>query len=209
MNLLIADSTRNSCSSFLALAVAVAVGLTFSQPVMADDAGIEKQPDLTQMSIEDLLSVEVYSASKFTQKTTEAPAAVSIVTAADIKTYGYRSLADILGSVRGLFITGDRNYQYVGVRGFNRPGEYNSRILLLVDGIRVNDANYDTASIGPEFFLDVNLIERVEVVRGPGSSIYGSNAFFGVVNVITKRGRITTAGKFPGRQRVSAAETGG
>lgn len=141
------------------------------------------------MSIEDLLSVEVYSASKFTQKTTEAPAAVSIVTAADIKTYGYRSLADILGSVSGLFITGDRNYQYVGVRGFNRPGEYNSRILLLVDGIRVNDANYDTASIGPEFFLDVDLIERVEVVRGPGSSIYGSNAFFGVVNVITKRGR--------------------
>lgn len=145
--------------------------------------------DLTHLSIEELLTVEVYSASKFVQKTTEAPAAVTVVNAADIKRYGYRTLADILNSVRGMNVTNDRNYQYVGIRGFNRPGDYNSRLLLLVDGYRVNDANYDTASIGGEFFLDVDLIERVEVVRGPGSSIYGSNAFFAVANVITKRGR--------------------
>ncbi len=157
--------------------------------VLATPASAEEAADLTQLSIEELLSVEVYSASRFAQKTTEAPAAVSIVTAADIRNYGYRTLADILGSLRGLFVTSDRNYRYVGVRGFNRPGDYNSRILLLVDGIRVNDANYDTASIGNELFLDVDLIDRVEVVRGPGSSIYGSNAFFGVVNVISKRGR--------------------
>lgn len=147
------------------------------------------QADLTEISIEELLNVEVYSASKFAQKTTEAPASVTIITAADVKSYGYRTLADILRSVRGLFITNDRNYDYVGVRGFNRPGDYNSRILLLVDGNRVNDAIYDTASIGQEFFLDVDLIDRVEVVRGPGSSMYGSNAFFGVVNVITRRAR--------------------
>lgn len=131
----------------------------------------------------------MHSASKFVQKTTEAPTSVSIVTAADIKRYGYRTLADIQGSVRGLIVTYDRNYQYVGVRDFNRPGDYNSRILLLVDGYRINDTLYDTATIGTEFFLDVDLIDRVEVVRGPGSSIYGSNAFFGVVNVITKRGK--------------------
>jgi len=75
------------------------------------------------------------------------------------------------------------------VRGFARPGDYNSRILLLVDGNRLNDAVYDTASIGTEFPLDVDLIERVEFVAGPGSSIYGSNAFFGVINVITRNGR--------------------
>lgn len=145
--------------------------------------------ELTELSIEELLTVEVYSASKFVQKTTEAPASVSIITAEDIKIYGYRTLADILRSVRGMFVTYDRNYQYLGVRGFNRPGDYNSRILLMVDGYRVNDAIYDTASIGMEFSLDVDLIDRVEVIRGPGSSIYGSNAFFGVVNIITKRGR--------------------
>jgi iron complex outermembrane receptor protein len=144
--------------------------------------------DLTSLSIEELLSVEVYSASKFPQKTTEAPAAVTIVTADDIRNYGHRTLADILASTRGLFVTNDRNYQYVGVRGFNRPGDYNSRILLMVDGYRLNDPVYDQASIGTEFPLDVDLIERMEIVRGPGSSIYGSNAFFAVVNVITKHG---------------------
>jgi len=183
------NGTHDSRFSAWALAASVAVGLALSQPVAAEDTGGARQTDLTQMSIEELLSVEVYSASKFVQKTTEAPSAVTIVTAADIKAYGYRTLADILNSVRGIYTTYDRDYRYVGVRGFNRPGDYNSRILLLVDGYRANEPIYDTALIGTEFFLDVDLIDRVEVVRGPGSSVYGSNAVFGVVNVITKRGR--------------------
>lgn len=166
--------------------VAVVCGLL---PALACAAppGDGQAADLTALSIEELLAVEVYSASKFVQKTAEAPAAVTVITAADIKAYGYRSLADVLNGVRGLFVTNDRNYQYLGIRGFNRPGEYNSRILLLVDGYRLNDAIYDTASIGGEFFLDPDLIDRVEVVRGAGSSVYGSNAFFGVVNVVTRR----------------------
>ena len=145
--------------------------------------------DPTQLSVEELLDVSVYSASKFAQKTTEAPASVTIVTAEDIRAYGYRTLADILKGVRGFFVTYDRNYGYLGVRGFERPGDYDSRILLLVDGYRVNDTIYDTAGIGTEFLLDVDLIERLEIVRGPGSAIYGGNAFFAVINVITRRGR--------------------
>ena len=152
-------------------------------------AGAASAADLTELSIEELLNIEVYSASKFAQKVTEAPASVSIVTAADIKDYGYRTLADILRGVRGMDVTYDRNYSYLGARGFNPPGGFSNRILMLVDGYRVNDVVYDSAPIGTEFILDVDLIERVEVVRGPGSSIYGSNAFFGVVNVITRRGR--------------------
>jgi len=183
------DGASNLCSSAWVRSVAVAVCLVLSQPVGAQDAKDVEETDLMQMSIEDLLTVEVYSASKFTQKTTEAPSAVTIITATDIKSYGYRTLADILGSVRGMFVTSDRDYQYIGVRGFNRPGDYNSRILVLVDGYRINEPIYDTALIGTEFFLDIDLIDRVEVVRGPGSSVYGSNAVFGVVNVITKRGR--------------------
>ena len=143
---------------------------------------------IADLSLEELLSVQVYSASRFQQKTTEAPAAVTIVTAADIRDHGYRTLADILSGVRGLHISNDRSYTYLGVRGFGRTGDYNGRILLLVDGHRFNDPIYDTAAIGTEFPIDVDLIERVEVVRGPGSSVYGSNAFFGIVNVITRRG---------------------
>jgi iron complex outermembrane receptor protein len=174
----------NACPAPLALAAALLFGMALPMQAAADTP-----EDLTGLSIEELLSIEVYSASKFTQKTTEAPATVSIVTAADIRNHGHRTLADILASVRGLYVTNDRNYQYLGARGFNRPGDYNSRILLMMDGYRLNDPVYDQASIGTEFPLDVDMIERVEVVRGPGSSIYGSNAFFAVVNVITKSGR--------------------
>jgi iron complex outermembrane receptor protein len=131
----------------------------------------------------------VYGASKYEQKVTEAPSSISIVTAAEIRKYGYRTLADILRSIRGFFVTYDRNYNYIGVRGFNRPADYNTRVLLLVDGHRINDNIYDTAFIGTEFPVDVDLIERVEIIRGPSSSIYGANAFFGVINVVTKRGR--------------------
>jgi len=131
----------------------------------------------------------VYGASKYEQKVTEAPSSVSIITASEIKKYGYRTLADILRSVRSFSVTYDRNYSYVGVRGFGRPGDYNSRILLIIDGHRTNENIYDSALVGTEFILDVDLIDRVEVIRGPGSSLYGSNAFFAVVNVITRRGR--------------------
>lgn len=147
--------------------------------------------DMLDMSIEDLMEIEVstvYAASRYRQKVTEAPSSVSIVTSDDIKKYGYRTLADILKSVRGFYVTYDRNYSYLGSRGFSRPGDYNARYLVMVDGLRLNDAVYDTASIGTEFVLDVDLIDRVEVIHGPGSSLYGSNAFFGVINVITKRG---------------------
>ena len=89
----------------------------------------------------------------------------------------------------GFFVTYDRNYQYLGVRGFNRPGDYDTRILLLVDGHRLNDNVYESAAIGTESPIDVDLIDRVEIIRGPSSSLYGTNAFFGVINVITKRGR--------------------
>jgi len=131
----------------------------------------------------------VYGASKYEQKVTEAPSSVSIVTASEIKKYGYRTLADILRSVRSFYVTNDRNYSYVGVRGFGRPEDYNSRILLLIDGHRANDNIYDSAQIGTEAIIDVDLIDRVEIIRGPGSSLYGNNAFFAVVNVITRRGR--------------------
>jgi outer membrane receptor for ferrienterochelin and colicins len=149
-------------------------------------------PDLTDLSLEELMEVEiptVFSASKYEQKVTQAPSSVSIVTDKEIKKYGYRTLADILRSIRSFYISYDHNYSYVGVRGFSRPGDYNSRILLLIDGHRINDNVYDSILVDTEFILDVDLIERVEVVRGPSSSLYGGNAFFALINIITKPGQ--------------------
>ena len=159
--------------------------------VVAGWAGFATRLLAGELTAEALMFMEVpvvATASRMEQPVTEAPASVSIVTAEEIKKHGYRTLADILGSLRGFYITYDRNYNYVGVRGFGRSGDYNSRILLLVDGHRINDNIYDSAPVGTEFVVDVDLIKRVEVIRGPGSSLYGGNAFFAVVNVITRQG---------------------
>jgi iron complex outermembrane receptor protein len=87
-----------------------------------------------------------------------------------------------------MYVTDDRNFSYLGTRGFGTPGDYNSRVLLLVNGHRVNDNVYGQAEIGAEFGIDPALFERVEIIRGPASSLYGNSAFFAVINVITKSG---------------------
>ena len=130
----------------------------------------------------------VFGASKREQRVTEAPSSVTILTAHDIRTFGWRTLADALGSVRGFYTTYDRNYTYVGVRGFGRPSDYNNRVLVLVNGHRFNDNVYDQALIGTEFPIDLALVERIEIIRGPGSALYGSSAFFAVINIVLRRG---------------------
>ena len=146
----------------------------------------QDKPSLVDASLEDLMNVKVSTASKHLQLARDAPAFATVITREEIQRYGHRTLADALESVGGFFITNDRNYSYVGVRGFGRPGDYNTRILLLVDGHRMNDAIFDSALVGTEFPLDIDLVERIEIVRGPGASLYGTNAFFAVVNVITR-----------------------
>src|SRR5580658_10704078 len=151
-------------------------------------AQASKPQDLTDMSLEQLSQMTVYSASKHEQSVSDAPSSVTIITADEIQRYGYRTLADILESVRGFYITYDRYQSYVGVRGFGRLGDWNSRVLLLIDGNRINDVVLGQALLGTEFPLDVDLIQRVEIVRGPSSSLYGAAAFFAVINVITRKG---------------------
>ena len=153
---------------------------------------LDTSADLTNMSLQDLMQMDVATvsgASRFEQEVTDAPSSVTIVTSDEIKKYGYRTLADILRSVPGFFVTYDRNYNYFGSRGFGPPGEFNTRYLLLVDGHRINDNIYDQATIGTEFPVDIDLIDRIEIIRGPSSSLYGSNAFLGTINIILKRGR--------------------
>lgn len=146
-----------------------------------------QQPNLADKSLEELANIEVYSASKHLQNISDAPSSVTVITADEIQRYGYRSLADILESVRGFYITYDRDYSFVGVRGFGRLGDSNNRILVLIDGHRINDNVFGQPYLGTEFLVDVDLIERLEIVRGPGSSLYGTDAFFAVINVITRK----------------------
>lgn len=148
--------------------------------------------ELADLSLERLMEVrieKVIGASKFEQKVTQAPASVTVVTGDEIARMGHRTVADVLRSVRGLYLSYDGNYSYLGSRGFLRPGDYNSRTLVLIDGHAMNDNLFGSAGFGREYTVATGDIDRVEVIRGPSSSIYGSSAFFGVVNIITHRGR--------------------
>ena len=179
------------CNSALLLFVFVAL---LGLPARAQTGGeVEQVPgDSLDAGGEESLFQEipsVFGASKCEQKVTEAPASVTIITAEEIQRYGYHTLADILRGARGFYTSNDRNFSYAGVRGFSRPGDFNTRLLILVDGFRTNDGVYNTGPIDREFPVDVDLIDRVEIARGPSASLYGTSAFFGVVNVITKSGR--------------------
>ena len=147
------------------------------------------QTRLTELGLEELMEIPIETvrgASKYEQHVTRAPSSVSVVTAEDIRRFGYRTLLDVLQSMRGVYVSDDRNYTYVGLRGFMRPSDYNNRILVLVDGHRMNENVYGSAYFGRENAIPVDAIERVELVRGPSSSIYGDSAFLGIVNVITR-----------------------
>ncbi|MBC8094966.1 MAG: TonB-dependent receptor, partial [Akkermansiaceae bacterium] len=152
----------------------------------------EKLPrDLSELSLEALMDIElpmVYGASKFEQKVTAAPSSITVINAEEIKRYGYRTVAEILQNVQGFHVSYDRNYAFLGSRGVNL-GDFNSRILLLINGHRLNNNLTDGALIDTAFALDVDLIDRIEIIRGAGSVLYGNNAFFGVINVITREGK--------------------
>ncbi len=152
--------------------------------------GMGQEPadqDLTSLTIEELAHVKLLSASRHLEDARKAPSAVSVITSDEITRYGWRTIAEVLRSVRGFYTANDRNYSYVGVRGFLQSGDYNARILLLINGHRINENVYDSALIGTEFPLDLDLIDRIEIVRGPSASLYGTNAELGVVNIVTRQ----------------------
>jgi outer membrane receptor protein involved in Fe transport len=184
-------------SSFKGLLVA-ALLLCAAAVGQAQQPATNAPTDLTEISLEELATLKVatvYGASRHEQKTADAPSSVSIVTSEDIKQYGYRTLLDLLRSVRGFYVSFNREYGFIGVRGFDRPGDFGGRVLVMVDGHRINDPLYDSNFAGTEFPLDIDLVDRVEIIRGPGSALYGNNAFFGVINVITRRGRDFNGGE--------------
>ena len=138
--------------------------------------------------LEALLRREVQGPSRYAQSLMDAPAAVSVITRQESAALGHQTIGDMLGRLPGVYLGNTRSYSNLGVRGFNRPGDYNSRVLMAIDGQRVNDAIYDQGLPQLEFPVVAEWAKRVELVQGPGSSIYGSNALLGVVNVVTLDG---------------------
>ena len=165
--------------------------LVVAPAAAASAAAAAAEPDLEELLRQQLREVprevEVSAASRFAQSAAQAPTVTYVVTAAEIQRYGMRSLAEILRAMPGVHISFDGVFSYIGARGLGRPADFNSRLLVLLDGMRINENIYDAALIDGDFFAEVDLIDRVEYAPGPGSAVYGNNAFLGVVNVITKR----------------------
>jgi len=172
---------------FLAISASAQEGAAAATKDATQNSIQDTAKPITDASLEELGTIQVYGASKHLQSASDAPASVTVITADEIQKHGYRTLADILESARGFYITYDRDYTFVGVRGFGRLGDWNTRILLLIDGHRTNNNILGQSMIGPEFLVDVDLIERVEIIRGPSSSLYGADAFSAVINVITRK----------------------
>ncbi len=150
---------------------------------------------LSELSFEELMNVETISATKTSQRISEAPAIISVVTARQIKEHGYQTIGEALQSVAGLDLSHDYLQYNLGVRGINGGMRAWSRIVkVMIDGQPVSYRPSSENFLGEEL-VPINVVERIEIIRGPGSALYGANAFLGVVNIITMNGEDVQGGK--------------
>ena len=154
---------------------------------LAGQEGSIEDLGLTGLSLQELFDVEITIASMTEERVDEAPSAVAVFTRLEIEKMGITSLRQLLNFVPGFqstLIVADGPSHLVHVRGRSRAGT-SPDVLFLVDGQRLNDSHTGAAN---EFsrLLTIGNVKQVEVIRGPGSALYGSNAFLGVVNVVTE-----------------------
>lgn len=146
--------------------------------------GQNAQPDLTSQSLEELMKIEVTSPSKKSEALSKAPAAIFVITGDDIRRGGFSSVPDALRMVPGLYVVQQSaHFWLVSARGFSNT--FNNKMLVLIDGRVVYSPTFGGV------YWDVQDpaledIDRIEVIRGPGGTLWGANAVNGVINIITK-----------------------
>jgi outer membrane receptor for ferrienterochelin and colicins len=144
--------------------------------------------DLYELSLEDLMQIEVTTASKKAEKLSDAPSIIRVITQKDILERGYENVAEALADIPGFHATNDHlsyNYSARGVNGGMRA--WNKIMKVMIDG-QPTSFRPSTANFMGDELIPMDAVERIEVVSGPGSALYGANAFLGVVNIITKSG---------------------
>src|SRR5438874_1148306 len=162
------------------------VALFLGSSVSAQNQGV---PDISRMSIEELMNVEVTSVAKRPQRVADAAAAVFVITQEDIRRSGSASIPEALRMVPGLQVARiDENKWAIGSRGFN--GRFDNKLLVLIDGRSVYTPLFSGVYWNVQ---DVMLedVDRIEVIRGPGATLWGANAVNGVINIISKKAKDT------------------
>ncbi|MGK3988957.1 TonB-dependent receptor [Sorangium sp. So ce136] len=144
-------------------------------------AGQQTRIDISLRQLE-----EVEAASRSTEAVEDAPGSVTIIPGQEIRAMGYPTVAEALRGTRGVFTTYDGVYTFAGVRGINLPGDFGNRMLTLLNGHSMNDSWVNLSYFDYLARTDLEDVERIEIVRGPGSVLYGTGAFSGVVNIVTK-----------------------
>jgi len=129
---------------------------------------------------------EVTAVSRVAESVEDAPSSVTIIDGQELRAFGYPHLAEALRGVRGFYLNNDRSYYSAGIRGLGEPNDYGNRVLVLSDGQSLNDNLLNSSYIGSDGRPDLHDIDRIEIVRGPGSLLYGTGAFSGVVNLVTR-----------------------
>ncbi|MEW5979529.1 MAG: TonB-dependent receptor [Acidobacteriota bacterium] len=148
--------------------------------------------ELMDFSLEDLMSIEVTSASRKEQKLSEAAAAVYVISQEDIRHSGLSSIPELLRLVPGLQVARiDSNKWAISSRGFN--SRFANKLLVLIDGRSVYTPLFSGVYWDVQDLL-LEDVERIEVIRGPGATLWGANAVNGVINIITKRAELTQGG---------------
>lgn len=171
--------------------VLVALALIF--PVGTACAAIGSEHDkLLDLSVEQLLDVQVTSVAKKTQRVEDSAAAVHVITQDDIQRSGMTSVPELLRMAPGLHVAQlDNGTWAIGSRGFN--GRWSNKLLVLLDG-RVLYTPLFSGVYWDAVDTPLEDIERIEVIRGPGATIWGANAVNGVINIITKEAAATQGG---------------
>jgi iron complex outermembrane recepter protein len=157
----------------------------------------EKQTDLTTLNIEDLMNIDVTSASKKEQKLSQVAAAIFVITKEDIHRSGITNLPDLLRMAPGMDVAQVTASAWaVSARGFN--GQYAPTLLVLIDGRSVYTPVFSGVYWDAQA-VPLDSIERIEIIRGPGAAVWGANAVNGVVNIITKRAQDMPGGYVSGQ----------
>lgn len=163
-----------------------------------DDSAVEFTYSAEDLSLLELLSLEVVSASASAESVAQAPAVIDVITAEEIRRYGYRSLAEALESLPGLDLVHDHYQPSLGVRGVTSGQRgWSGSVKVMIDGQPIAFRPSGENFLGVEA-IPLGVVERIEVIRGPGSVLYGANAFLGVVNIITKEGYRLEGGEIEG-----------